>query len=61
MLLLSFLAEVEVWKEVTMERKKSVWVFICVEPVDSHDIPIVFYVRVTEWDLRMKEPRKKKF
>lgn len=49
---LSLLAEVKVWEEVTVERVESIWIFINIEEaVDSHDIPVVFYMRVAERDL----------
>lgn len=53
-LLSLLLAEVEVWEEVTVERTESIWIFAVVEAIDAHHIPIVFYVRVAEWDLRMR-------
>lgn len=50
-----FFADVEVREEVTMERTESVRIVADVEAVDAHNIPVVFYVRVAEWDLRMGE------
>lgn len=47
----SFLAEIKVWKEVAVKRVKSSWILGLVETIDSHDVPVVFYVRVAEGDL----------
>lgn len=48
----SLLAGVKVWEKVTVEGMESVWIFGRIEAIDAQHIPIVFYVRVTERDLR---------
>jgi hypothetical protein len=49
---LAFLAEIKVREEVAVERVEAIRILDRIEPIDSHNIPIVFYVRVAERDLR---------